>query len=60
MVEVLAMEMGNGTGNGNGAERQKNGAPARPEKTPEQIAAEQQERFAQMRQQLLGHDAQWT
>ncbi len=48
---------GNGTGNGNGAERQKNGAPARPEKTPEQIAAEQQERFAQMRQQLLGHDA---
>jgi ribonuclease J len=28
-----------------------------PEKTPEQIAAEQQERFAKLRQQLLGQDA---
>jgi len=33
-----------------------NNKPAQPEKTPEQIAVEQQDRFAQMRQQLLGHD----
>jgi ribonuclease J len=33
------------------------GAPAKPEKSAEQIAAEQQERFAQLRQQLLGQDA---
>jgi len=32
-------------------------APQKPEKTAEQIAAEQQERFAQLRQQLLGQDA---
>jgi ribonuclease J len=29
---------------------------SQPEKSSEQIAAEQQDRFAQMRQQLLGHD----
>ncbi len=32
-------------------------APQQPEKTPEQIAAEQQDRFAQMRRALLGQDA---
>jgi ribonuclease J len=32
-------------------------APAKPEKTAEQIASEQQERFAALRQQLLGQDA---
>lgn len=40
--------------NANGA---KNGKPAQPEKSPEQIAAEQQDRFAQMRKALLGQDA---
>ncbi|MCA9323657.1 ribonuclease J [Candidatus Saccharibacteria bacterium] len=45
----------NGSSNkGNGA---KGGKPAAPEKTPEQIAAEQQDRFAQMRKALLGQDA---
>ena len=38
---------------GNGGNNNK---PSQPEKTPEQVAAEQQDRFAQMRQQLLGHD----
>jgi ribonuclease J len=32
-------------------------APEKPEKSPEQIASEQQERFAALRQQLLGQDA---
>lgn len=31
--------------------------PKQPEKSPEQLAAEQQERFAALRQQLLGQDA---
>ncbi len=31
--------------------------PQKPEKTPEQIASDQQERFKQLRQQLLGQDA---
>ncbi|MBP6962594.1 ribonuclease J [Candidatus Saccharibacteria bacterium] len=39
---------------GNGGNN--NNKPSQPEKTPEQVAAEQQDRFAQMRQQLLGHD----
>jgi ribonuclease J len=41
-------------------ENQNNGnsdAKAKPEKSAEQIAAEQQERFAALRQQLLGQDA---
>lgn len=45
----------NGADKGNG--KNSNGAQPVPEKSPEQIAREQQERFAQMRQQLLGHDA---
>ncbi len=40
---------GNGKGN--------NGKPEAPEKTPEQVAAEQQKRFADMRKALLGQDA---
>jgi ribonuclease J len=42
---------GNGNGNGNGG----NGATQ--EKTPEELAQEQQRRFAQMRQRLLNQDA---
>ncbi|MCA9333761.1 hypothetical protein KC963_01820, partial [Candidatus Saccharibacteria bacterium] len=50
-----------GSGKPNGDNKQQQGAgrkgqPKGAEKTPEQIAKEQQERFAQMRQQLLGHD----
>lgn len=48
-----------GGGNGkptNGNNKGSDNKPSQPEKTPEQIAAEQQDRFAQMRQQLLGHD----
>ncbi len=41
---------------GGGKQDNKNDEPKKPEKTPEQIAAEQQERFANLRQQLLGHD----
>jgi ribonuclease J len=35
----------------------KNGRPQAPEKSPEDRAREQQDRFAQMRQQLLGQDS---
>ena len=57
VVNIINGRGGNGGGNGNG-DKPKNGKqePKQPEKTPEQIAAEQQERFANMRQQLLGHD----
>ncbi len=41
---------------GNSNSNSGNNKPSAPEKTPEQVAAEQQDRFAQMRQQLLGHD----
>jgi hypothetical protein len=34
-----------------------NPAPEKPESTPEQVAAEQQQRFAEMRAKLLGQDA---
>jgi hypothetical protein len=43
-------DMHKASGNGNG-----NGNPA--EKTPEEVAIEQQKRFAQMRQRLLNQDA---
>lgn len=43
-------------GGGTGKQDGKKDEPQKPEKTPEQIAAEQQERFANLRQQLLGHD----
>lgn len=44
---------------GGRAEKQNNdnSAAKKPEKTPEQIASEQQQRFAALRQQLLGQDA---
>jgi ribonuclease J len=44
---------GKPAGNGKGS----NGKPEVPEKTPEQVAAEQQKRFADMRKALLGQDA---
>ena len=40
-----------------GGNREQNGKPRQPEKTPELIAIEQQERFEQMRAKLLGQDA---
>ncbi|HSX30259.1 MAG TPA: ribonuclease J [Candidatus Saccharimonadales bacterium] len=55
-------EAKNGHGNGNGnasANSNGNGANGQPqpEKTPEEIAAEQQQRFQRMRERLLGQDA---
>jgi len=44
-------------GGNNKPSSNKNGKPQAPEKTPEQIAAEQSERFANMRKALLGQDA---
>lgn len=52
VVNIIGGNGGSGKQNGNG----KQGKPA-PEKTPEQIAAEQQKRFADMRKALLGQDA---
>lgn len=43
--------------NGNGDKPKDSNGKKQPEKTPEQIAAEQQDRFAQMRRALLGQDA---
>jgi hypothetical protein len=50
VVNIIGPNSGNGKQDGN------KDTPKKPEKTPEQIAAEQQERFANLRQQLLGHD----
>lgn len=51
VVNVIGGKPGNG-----GDKPAKGGKPTAPQKTPEEMAEEQQERFAQMRQQLLGHD----
>lgn len=54
VVNVVGGKSGNGeTKTGNSG---KKGHPNQVEKSPEQIAQEQQERFAQMRQRLLGHE----
>lgn len=47
---------GNGTSNANG-KKQTGKQPNKPEPTPEEIAAEQQRRFEEMRAKLLGQDA---
>lgn len=53
VVNVVSGRGGNGnTGSNNGKKKDEE-----PEKTPEQIAEEQKERFSQLRQQLLGQDA---
>ncbi len=49
--------IGGGKPAGNGSGKGSNGKPQAPEKTPEQVAAEQQQRFADMRKALLGQDA---
>lgn len=65
VVNVIAGKGGNG-GNGNGAApaaaipgKKQAGAPPQPpaEPTPDEIAAEQQRRFEEMRARLLGQDA---
>lgn len=69
VVNIISGRAGGGAGpNQNGGKPQKNGngkdsgnsnapqPPQPPEPTPEQIAAEQQKRFAEMRQRLLGLD----
>jgi ribonuclease J len=55
VIPVVNIIGGNGSNGAGKNEDQKDG-PKKPEKSPEQIAAEQQERFAELRQQLLGHD----
>jgi ribonuclease J len=55
VIPVVNIIGGNGKP-ANGNTKGSDSRPAQPEKTPEQVAAEQQDRFAQMRQQLLGHD----
>lgn len=61
VVNIIGGRGGGGNGGGGNAgnsnDKSKNGSKKQPEKSPEQIAKEQQERFANMRQQLLGHDA---
>ncbi|MCA9334435.1 ribonuclease J, partial [Candidatus Saccharibacteria bacterium] len=54
VVNIVGSGKPNGDNKQQGAGRK--GQAKGAEKTPEQIAKEQQERFAQMRQQLLGHD----
>lgn len=56
VIPVVNVVGGGKQGNGNGGEKPAKGKPTQPQKSPEQMAEEQQERFAQMRQQLLGHD----
>lgn len=63
VIPVVNVVGGSGNGkNGNGQQKQqgKNGKPqpvAAPDPTPEQIAAQQQRRFDEMRAKLLGQDA---
>jgi ribonuclease J len=60
VIPVVNVVAGKGNGNGNGApaknDTQKK-EEQKPEKSAEQIAADQQEHFAKLRQQLLGQDA---
>ena len=51
VVNVISGKGGASNGNAKAKGEQK------PEKTPEQVAKEQQDRFAELRQQLLGQDA---
>ncbi len=48
---------GGGSQKGSSDKKQSNGTKTQSEKTPEQIAVEQQQRFEQMRAKLLGQDA---
>lgn len=58
VVNILAGSKG-GNGGGNGQAAKKNGStkPPKAEPTPEEVAAEQQRRFEEMRAKLLGQDA---
>ncbi len=55
VIPVVNIISGGG-GNGPKNEKQADKQEQKPEKSAEQVAAEQQERFASLRQQLLGHD----
>lgn len=62
VIPVVNVLGGGGKGGNGGDKKQQGGKkpggqPQQPEKTPEQIAAEQQQRFEQMRAKLLGQDA---
>ncbi len=52
VVNIVNSKAGDAAPKNNGQQK-----PSQPEKTPEQVSAEQQERFAQLRQQLLGQDS---
>lgn len=56
VVNVISSRNGNNGGDKT-VDSSGNSADQKPEKSPEQIAQEQQERFAKLRQQLLGQDA---
>jgi len=57
VVNVIGGGNGNGGKQQGGAQRAGGNKPQQPEKTPEQIADEQQKRFEIMRARLLGQDA---
>jgi len=61
VVNVVANKGGSPTKNNKNGnddnQKQEDGQDKAPEKSPEQIAADQQEHFAKLRQQLLGQDA---
>lgn len=56
VIPVVNIISGGKNGNG-GAKKQSGKQPSKPEPTPEEIAAEQQRRFEEMRAKLLGQDA---
>lgn len=56
VIPVVNIIGGGKNGNGNG-KKQAGKQPNKPEPTPEEIAAEQQRRFEEMRAKLLGQDA---
>lgn len=56
VIPVVNVVGGGKPGNGNSGDKPAKGKTVKAEKSPEQMAEEQQERFAQMRQQLLGQE----
>lgn len=60
VIPVVNIIGGGGSNSNSGRQnggKQSNDKPQAPEKSPEQVAAEQQQRFADMRKALLGQDA---
>lgn len=57
VIPVVNVISGKGGGNGKAAPTNNGKQPPKPEPTPEEIAAQQQKRFEEMRAKLLGQDA---